>query len=185
MIKFIKASAFLVVICLAVYGAVTAHAQDEPSQAEDSQSDVQQEEAAGEIPAAETEINPVQLRSLVFTYWEHNAISDAKRSRGTNVRAPTASELQNAGEEEALKPPPEEREITLGGIVYVSKGDWTIWLNGKRVTPTALPKEALYISVHKEYVELKWFDDWTNQIFPVRLRPHQRFNIDTRIFLPG
>jgi hypothetical protein len=32
---------------------------------------------------------------------------------------------------------------------------------------------------------MKWFDEYTNQVFPIRLRPHQRFNIDARMFLPG
>jgi hypothetical protein len=86
---------------------------------------------------------------------------------------------------EKVKPPPEEREITLGGIVYVDGDDWTIWLNGKRVNPKAIPKEVIDLKVYKEYVEMKWFDDYTNQIFPLRMRTHQRFNLDARIFLPG
>ena len=79
----------------------------------------------------------------------------------------------------------EKREIILGGILYVSDDDWTIWLNGKRVTPKALPKEVIDLKVYDAHIEVKWFDDWTNQIFPIRLKTHQRFNIDTRIFLPG
>jgi len=139
------------------------------------------------VEIAKDEITPSDMPSLVFTYWEHNAIKDARSSRGL-VRAPTEAELMRdlkSKEVERVKPPPEEREISLGGIVYATPNDWTIWLNGQRITPKALPKEALDLSVHKEYIELKWFDDWSNQIFPIRLRPHQRFNIDTRIFLPG
>jgi hypothetical protein len=132
--------------------------------------------------------NPDEFASLVFTYWEHIAIQDARRSRGL-VRAPTEEELmrdlKDRNDEERVKPPPEERDISLNGIVYRSAGDWTIWLNSKRVTPDALPEEIIDLRVFDEYIEMKWFDEYTNQVFPIRLRPHQRFNIDVRMFLPG
>ena len=126
--------------------------------------------------------------SLVFTYWEQVAIEDAKRSRGLN-RAPTEAELmrdlQMDGDAEKVKPPPEKRNITLSGIAYKANKNWTIWLNGQRVTPDAIPPEAIDLKVFRNYIEIKWFDEYTNRIIPIRLRPHQRFNIDTRIFLPG
>lgn len=146
--------------------------------------------AAGEAGLNEPEdVNPSEIPSLLFTYWEQTAIRDARRSRGL-VRKPTSEELQRDLNKKPeglprIKPPPEERDIALGGIVYVSRNDWTIWLNGKRITPEALPEEVIDLSVYNEYIELKWFDYYSNQIFPIRLRPHQRFNIDTRIFLPG
>lgn len=135
---------------------------------------------------AKAEINPSAMPSLLFTYWEHGALLDAKRARGT-ARVPTAAELRAGipGMQEGYVPPPEDRELRLGGIVYKSDKDWTIWLNDKRVTPDALPPDAIELRVGKEYIDIKWFDTYTNQIFPVRLRPHQRFNFDTRIFLPG
>jgi hypothetical protein len=134
-------------------------------------------------------INPSTMSSVLFTYWEHTAIKEAKRARGS-VRAPSAEELardlkSNGEELEKVKPPPEERDIKLGGIVFNSEKDWTIWLNGERITPNAVPEEVLDLRVFSEYIELKWFDDYTNQIFPIRLRTNQRFNIDSRIFLPG
>ncbi|MCB1782995.1 MAG: hypothetical protein KDI13_03295 [Alphaproteobacteria bacterium] len=124
------------------------------------------------------------IQSLFFTYWQHQAILDAKNSRGT-ARAPTAAELNALPGEEKVKPKPEDREIKLSGIVYADHDDWTIWLNGKRITPNAIPKEVLDLRVFKDYIEVKWLDDYTNQIFPLRLRSHQRFNMDMRIFLPG
>jgi hypothetical protein len=53
------------------------------------------------------------------------------------------------------------------------------------VTPEALPEEIMDLKVYKEHVDLKWLDYYTNRIFPIRIRAHQRFNMDTRIFLPG
>ncbi|MEZ5813223.1 MAG: hypothetical protein R3E13_00615 [Alphaproteobacteria bacterium] len=133
--------------------------------------------------------NPNDYDSLVFTHWEHIAIEDARRSRG-KTRSVSEAELirdinKRDDRSEKIKPAPEEREIRLSGIVYHSAKDWTLWLNEQRVTPEAIPEEVMDLKVYKTYIEFRWFDDWTNQIFPIRLRPHQRFNIDTRIFLPG
>lgn len=131
-------------------------------------------------------IDPDDLASLFFTFWEHNAIRDAKRARGL-ARPPTESEILLPEEEEIerIQPEPGSREIALGGIAYTSTNDWTIWLNGKRVTPNALPREIVELRVYDDYIELKWLDDYTRQIFPIRLRAHQRFDLDSRIFLPG
>ncbi len=119
-------------------------------------------------------VNVNTIPSLFFTVWEHDLISDARR--GLRTRAPgTDDGLGVSG----------ARDIALGGIVYRSSKDWTIWLNNTRVSPTAIPDEVMDLKVFKDYIELEWFDGSTNRIFPIRLRPHQRFNLDTRIFLPG
>lgn len=162
------------------------HAQDLETIVQEAVNSEEEGAAAGSISDAE-DLNPARIPSILFTFWEHTAIRDAKRARG-NVRAPTEAELmKDLGfkDTERVKPPAYTRDIRLGGIVFVSNADWVIWLNDKRVTPDALPREALDLFVSKEYIELKWFDEWTNQIYPIRLRPHERFNIDTRIFLPG
>lgn len=150
------------------------------------------EAARAEAPANETlkteagQINPNSIPSLLFTYWEYGALMDAKRARGS-TRPPTEAELRAGlpGMQDNYKPSPEERELRLGGIVYHSDNDWTIWFNNQRITPGAVPPDAIELRVGKEYIDIKWFDAYTNQIFPVRLRPHQRFHLDTRIFLPG
>jgi len=152
--------------------------------------------AASDAPPPNTEegvesiedVRPEQIPSLIFTYWEHTALYDARNSIGTvrpTTEAELKEELNKKQEPKGPKPPPEEREIRLGGIAYSGKDDWTIWLNEQRVTPNAVPKEVIELRVFNNYIEIKWYDDYTNKIFPIRLRPHQRFNIDTRIFLPG
>lgn len=77
------------------------------------------------------------------------------------------------------------RELSLAGILYKGQENWTIWLNGTRMTPQAYSNQIHEIKVSEDYVDIKWFDPYTNIVFPIRLRPHQRFNLDTRIFLPG
>jgi len=116
------------------------------------------------------------MRSLFFTKWEHDLIIDARRGLNTLP-------LDDLGLDEEKDDAP--REIALGGIVFVSKKDWTVWLNGMRITPNAIPAEVMDMKVFKNHVDIEWFDSSTNQIFPIRLRPHQRFNLDSRMFLPG
>lgn len=127
-------------------------------------------------------VMPDQIKTLFFTRWQHELLQDAKF--GFWTRRPEEYEL-NKDPEALEKRVRDIREISLAGILYSAPEDWVVWLNGQRLTPDAIPKQVIDIQVAKDYVELKWFDSWTNLIFPVRLRPHQRFNLDTRIFLPG
>jgi hypothetical protein len=126
------------------------------------------------------QINVNMMPSLFFSTWEHDLIIDARRG----ITSGTAIVDENVIEDSAIITSG-PRDISLSGILYVSSKDWTIWLNGIRVTPRAIPESIMDIKVFKDYVELDWFDPSTNQIFPIRLRTHQRFNLDTRIFLPG
>jgi hypothetical protein len=132
------------------------------------------------------DIDPNTIDPVVFTRWELTAVKEAQKSRGM-ARPPTAEELAAPIQDQQakIKPPPEKREIRLGGIVYKSGTEWMVWINEQIVTPKAIPKEVMDLKVYEEYVEFRWFDEYSNQIYPIRLRPHQRFNIDTRIFLPG
>lgn len=143
---------------------------------------------APEVAGDEQESKPyslAQFPSLFFTYWQHEAIREAKNSRGF-VKPPTQEELDAIGlEGEDNVTDHGVRELALGGIVYEGTNKWTIWLNETRITPNAIPKEVLDLQVFKDYIEVKWLDEATNQIFPIRLRAHERFNLDMRIFLPG
>ncbi len=121
--------------------------------------------------------DPRTIPSLFFTPWTQALI---KEYRGYIHMNPDTG---GGGDDEVRQPG--VRELALGGISYRGEDDWTIWLNGQRITPKALPDQIHDLSVTGEYVDIKWYDSYTNIIFPVRLRPHQRFNLDTRIFLPG
>lgn len=134
-------------------------------------------------PASTFSLNPNSIGPMLFTFWEQSAINEALVARNLPGATKRAPEGEPVGE--VAKPPPEEREIKLSGILFVSSSDWIVWLNGKRVTPKAIPKEVLDMKVYERYVEIRWFDEYTNQVFPIRLRPHERFNIDSRVFIPG
>ena len=124
--------------------------------------------------------NPRTIKTLFFKEREHALLQDARS--GLSVIVP--EELQEEQKLQAVQREEEEaqskievvrpkglREISLAGILYVSGQDWTLWLNGQRVTPKAIPKEIKQLKVYKDYVEIQWFDAYTNQIFPIRCHP--------------
>lgn len=131
------------------------------------------------------QINSQTTPSLFFTDNQYSLLQEARQ--GLLARIPDEGESMEGelGPEEQEAPQPGLRELTLAGIVFIAENEWTIWLNGQRVTPSAIPKEVLDLKVNKGYVDIKWFDEFTNRIYPIRLRPHQRFNLDSKIFLPG
>jgi len=167
------------------------HAQQASEQVQSEATEPQQEQK--ELTVIEDLVERVKFRSpsvlinqipsLFFTSDEAALIS-AVRS-GVIARPPTESELNQGEAGEDFVPERGVRELALGGIVYRTSSDWTIWINGEKITPERIPSEILDIRVRKDHVRIKWFDEYTNQIFPIKLKPHQRFNIDTRIFLPG
>lgn len=117
------------------------------------------------------------MPSLFMSLWEHDLVLDARK--GLITRDPISDDGIAASTEAG------PRDVSLGGIVYLSRKEWTVWINSMRVSPSAIPEQVMDLRVFKDYIELEWFDESTNQIFPIRLRPHQRFNLDTRMFLPG
>jgi len=128
-----------------------------------------------------SEVDLSQMTSLFFTRWQHALLQEAKQLFRT--RPPTTSELSQSSQDQPRVRG--IRELSVGGIVYNTSDRWTVWLNGQRVTPTAIPRQVLDIKVYDQYIDLKWFDSYSNLIYPVRMRAHQRFNLDSRIFLPG
>lgn len=143
------------------------------------------ETAMGSMAVLRKNATPSEdVGTLVFTLWQHALLQDAKKLFRT--RRPTESEIAAAADGRVAEQKPRGiREIGLNGILYKGKDNWVVWLNGKRLAPDAIPKEIMDIKVHSTYIDLKWFDAYTNLIYPIRIRPHQRFNLDSRIFLPG
>ncbi|HOO49989.1 MAG TPA: hypothetical protein PLK94_01735 [Alphaproteobacteria bacterium] len=123
--------------------------------------------------------------SLFFTSQQHALLREARV--GFNTRVPTLQDLGDPGDpnDPNYRPPTLLRELALAGILFNSEKDWVVYLNKLRVTPDNIPSEIVDIKVFKDFIELKWFDQFSNQIFPVRLRPNQRFNLDAKVFLPG
>lgn len=138
------------------------------------------------IQLQDPQINVENISSLFLSGNEVNLLIDAQN--GLFTRPPTEEELRSEQENAKsgqVSRPDSVREIALGGILYKSGSDWAIWLNSQKITPKNMPPAIIDIQVNKDYIRLKWLDFQTNQIFPVKLRANQRFNFDTRMFLPG
>lgn len=93
----------------------------------------------------------------------------------------------DAGKKDGQEQPVDRgrRVLTLSGVVYQSPNDWTIWLNGERVTPRNIPEYVRGLTVHTDHIRLRWFDRAENRIVNITLRPHQQYNLDLDTILPG
>ncbi|NCO02966.1 MAG: hypothetical protein GW903_02105 [Alphaproteobacteria bacterium] len=172
---------FKIFATLAVFLSVLALPQSVLAQASASK-EVLFERLKQRISERNPGVVPSTIGPVFFTDSEIELVRNARK--GLVTRAPTPAELNElTGEETAIPLGP--RNIKLGGIVYTGEKDWTIWLNNQQVRPNAIPSEVLDLNVYKEYIEIEWFDEYTNKIFPIRMRPNQTFNIDSRIFIPG
>lgn len=144
---------------------------------------VPEKEIMDQISLMKPDINVNLIPPLFFSRWEHDLIQDARR--GLVTRPPESIDDFAAEPIAPEETGPMPRNVSLAGIVYRSNKDWVIWLNNRRILPNAIPTEILDLQVYKDHIKLEWFDKDTNQVFPIKLRPHQTFNLDTRIFLPG
>lgn len=120
------------------------------------------------------------MKSLFYNLMEYSLIQEARR--GFEARGPSQVKQQGPTTERAIKA---RRNLNLGGIIFRSNKDWSIYLNEVRITPDTLPEEVLDIQVRNDFIRLKWFDKGTNTIFPVKLRANESFNLDARLFFPG
>jgi hypothetical protein len=131
------------------------------------------------------DVKPQELNTLFFTLWQYQLLQDAKRLYRTHPVDPNT--IPTSGDANGKVRPRSIRELSVGGILYRGQDDWTVYLNGQRITQdkNSLPEQVMDIKVSDDYIDLKWFDTFTNLIFPVRLREHQRFNLDARMFITG
>jgi hypothetical protein len=74
--------------------------------------------------------------------------------------------------------------ISLAGIVYVSKNDWVIWLNGERVTQKNMPQRLIGVTVKPDRVHLRWMDIPHQRIINITLEPHQQYLLDSDTIVP-
>lgn len=140
--------------------------------------------------------------SLFFRKWQRENIYDVRNSQGEIYEA-YLLELEQMRKREKLKealqvqermvqdrqdlpkPPEETRFIHLQGILFSSADKWVVYLNGMKITPEEKPNYIVQLNVTENYAEIQWYDEYTNKIIPVRLKPLQRFHMDSRTFVPG
>jgi hypothetical protein len=128
-----------------------------------------------------------ELKPLFWMPEELEIINQVKRGV-IHVVPIDESEIQGGLIDDTIEMAPKTylipRDLKLSGLIYNTEDDWSLWINGIKVTPKKKMDEIRHLSVYKDYIEIKWFDAETNRIYPVRMRPYQRFNIDTGRFLP-
>ncbi|NCC22974.1 MAG: hypothetical protein EOM26_11030 [Alphaproteobacteria bacterium] len=200
---------FLAVITVSIVlaGAFSSAAYAQPEQDAGVPQNLDETALEGEAvisvaPAADTDLktdrgslkffdrgipDPRDVPSLFFTPWTQTLIREYRSlpKGGKPPVDPRPIDGGSVGVAGDSGGPSGPREISLGGIAWVNQKQWTIWFNGQRVTPKGLPENVHDFSVTKDYIDVLWYDPSTNIVYPIRLRPHQRFNLDSRIFLPG
>ena len=98
------------------------------------------------------------------------------------------AQTATASGEPAASPPskyPSARTITLGDIEYKDAQNWTVWINGQKVTPSVSMKEIVDISVAPDIVHLKWFDIGLNGVFDIQIHSHETYDIATGVMTPA
>lgn len=147
-----------------------------------------QQQAPSATAPAEGEEAPPQTELLVIDdipesfFFSRNEVVAIKRAMSGFESALPSGEGDGADGEAA---PPPNRQIRVSGILYVSPDVWTVWVNGRRVIPGYLLPEIVDIRVERRFVYLEWYDQMTDTIISITLRPHQTYDIDTGILLPG
>lgn len=128
--------------------------------------------------AAQEETDPEVLKKQPFT----DSLFLTQDEISAIQRALLGVDDKSKEEDTGPKPP---RILRLSGLLYKSPNDWVIWLNGNRLTPNRLLPEIIEISVESTKIHLKWFDYGINNVIFITLRPHQVYDMETGILLPG
>lgn len=134
----------------------------------------------GEADAVEAFVPKDANKETVFRgsfMFSQSEIDDIERAKAGIV-------LSNpmVQQETAVVIPP-IRRIILSGIYYRTPADWTVWINGQKVTPGNLLPEIVDIKVMNDRVRLKWFDIGLNGVLSLEMRPHQMYDIVTGVML--
>ncbi len=80
-----------------------------------------------------------------------------------------------------------QRTVSLEEVIYKSPTDWSITLNGIKITPTsARPVELIELEVlsgedraRNERTRLKWFDKKRDGVIDIRLEAFQKYDLET------
>jgi hypothetical protein len=80
---------------------------------------------------------------------------------------------------------PNNAQINLGAIMYYGEGDWAVWLQGERWTPTTHHDDLRIISVTANEVKLSYTPTAGAVAQEVTLHPHQTYQIGTGKIVEG
>lgn len=176
--------ALLLALLFSLSAPVLAQQQEQSGMIAAQAATPEQDAAAAAAQAAQLELLENQIpASLFFNSREIDIIRSAIQGVISSLPVETPEE----GEDGLPVTPtiPKRHLIKLAGVVYQSPKKWTIWINGARVTPERLLPEIQGIRVEEKSVRLLWKDERNNQVISITLRPHQTYDVDNGILLPG
>lgn len=130
------------------------------------------------VPAASFAANEPR-QSLFFS---PNQIASIMRANQGFIAPKEAYDEKNQSEKPVDSGP---RILSLSGIMFQGPNDWIIWFNGHRVTPKNIPDRVMGLKVESNRIHLKWMDIGNQRVINLTLYPHQQYNIDTNVILPG
>jgi len=94
----------------------------------------------------------------------------------TEARASAATTADSGGRPNLVL-----RDFRLDALLYFSPTSWSIWLNGRHVTPTSVPLDMRINAITPDYVDIVWWPDidvpHERRIFT--LRPNQVYSAQT------
>lgn len=128
---------------------------------------------------AVVEQNDKKMTSLFFT---PNQLASIMRANQGFIAPQEAYDPNNQSAKPMDAGP---REIKLAGIVYNNPNDWTIWLNGEKVTPKNVPDRIMGINVKKDRVQVRWMDVGNQRIVNITLRANEMYLLDSDTIVPG
>lgn len=85
-------------------------------------------------------------------------------------------------EEKQAEAPPDVPNIFVSALAYYGEGDWTVWANGYRVTPTRQPPQFSVIAVNADKAEIAVGGSKPARFF---LRPSQTWRSRTNDVVEG
>lgn len=120
---------------------------------------------------------PGSAQSLFFFPGEVTLIEQARQMMESEIELvfEDPSEQPEQEQEEAIVTGPDR--LHLGAVLFGGPQDWTLWLNGERVTPDRLPERIEAISVAPERVRMTWQDVPRDRRVTVELRPRQSWDL--------
>jgi len=116
------------------------------------------------------QITPLAGMRLMFTEQERTAID---RSLAPGSREEELASLSNAPRNpEDMGPPP---PLFMGGMSYENPGNWSIWLNGRRLRSGKPVGEFEIVTINRHGVEIIWKPTIYRGIYHFTLRPRQTY----------
>lgn len=76
-------------------------------------------------------------------------------------------------------------DLRLGAVFYYNPGDWTLWLQGQKITPATHRDDIQVLEVAPDYVRLRLAAASGLAAHEIILKPYQSYRLSTGDVLDG